>query len=178
MSALNKWPLRTLWVAGIMVTLSLCVLVLTKKSHRKQVVETSAEQNDWKHFVDWKSTEDFTNSRKALLKIVEDAKKRGDFNELEIQTLIGGMQSTQAYMREMSLTISQRAMSENSKTALKTPVIKLIKDELPTVRQEAIIALYFVGTHNDVTNLDSAISDTDVDVAAAANRIKLKLSKH
>lgn len=140
------------------------------------MTEDAAEHQDWKHFAAWRTTDDFTNSRTTLLKINEGAKGR-DFTDIEIQALIRAMQSTQGYVREMSLAISQREMSEQSKISLKSSVVRLIQDELPSVRQEAVVALYFVGSGADVTNLDSAISDSDPAVASAANRIRLKLSQ-
>jgi vesicle coat complex subunit len=80
-------------------------------------------------------------------------------------------------MREMSLAISQKPMSETSKAALKPFVLRRLGDEAPSVRKEAVIALFFVGGRTDVTNLDSMVADTDPEVSKAALRVKTKLAE-
>lgn len=178
MNAWHKWLIRALWLTSFVFFLYVFLLAVVRRdSHHNVAVENVAGHRDWTNFVAWKKTDDFTNSRETLLKINADAKSRKDFTSQEIQTLIHGMQSDHAYMREMSLAISQKPMSDPSKIALKPSVIKLLHDELPSVRKEAVIALFFVGSQADATNLDSLLSDSDPDVVNAANRIKLKLSQ-
>src|SRR4029077_15837555 len=97
----QKTLVRGLWLVTIAFAVFVGVVALTNKKYKQQAVENIADEKDWDNFVAWRQTKDFVDTTNRLFTINTAAKKRGDLEEREVESLTRDLQSTQGYVRMM-----------------------------------------------------------------------------
>jgi hypothetical protein len=126
---------------------------------------------------EWHRTSDVRQATAPIMAINLSARENGDIKPEDVQLLLEYMQNSAWPLRQLALSVAQKATSVSTRKALLPSVVNHLADEVPDVRLEAVYTLRVIGTVAEAGYLKPLVKDSDPKVAQEASKAIATLSQ-
>jgi HEAT repeat protein len=149
------------------------------KAERARLAERARRtQEDFdRDFAKWHAENDFQQAAAPVMAVNAASRERGDVSIDDVKTLVTYMESPIWPLRQLAVSVGQKATSTASRQALLWPVIARLSDEVPDVRREAVYTLRVIGSTDSIRYLRPLLKDPDPRISKETAKTIEKLSK-